>query len=322
VFWVFWQWISIKGKAIMKLVTYLAVTGGARLGVVMNDMVYDLSGLAQAVGSQLPSSMLEFLALGETGTKTARDVLSRVAAAGTWPGMVLGSVRLLAPIPRPPKILALAGNFQEHIKEAGHQAVNKQRITPRLFMKPTTSVIGPDEPILLPSTSDTIDWELELLVVIGRRGKDIAVEQAMRYVAGYAIFNDVSARTLKIADGRDLRDGDWFFDWLLGKWLDSFSAMGPYLVTGDDIPDPLNLKMRLYVNDQLKQDGNTGQMIFDIAETIAFASQYMTLEPGDVIATGTPSGVGHSTNTFLKAGDVVRGEIEGLGVLVNSVVSS
>jgi 2-keto-4-pentenoate hydratase/2-oxohepta-3-ene-1,7-dioic acid hydratase in catechol pathway len=303
----------------MKLVTYLASAGSARLGVVTGQMVHDLAGLAQGFGLQLPSAMLEFLRLGDNGLALAREVMARANASGAWPGTPLSDVRLLAPIPRPPKLLALAGNYQEHIKEAGQAAVIKSRITPRLFMKPATSVAGPGQPILLPNVSSTIDWELEMLIVIGTGGKDIPAAEALAHVAGYSIFNDISSRTLHIAQGRDLRDGDGWFDWLLGKWQDSSGPMGPYLVTRDEVAAPNNLRLRLWVNDQLKQDANTGQMIFGVAETIAFASQYMTLEAGDVIATGTPSGVGATTGNYLKAGDVVRGEIEGLGVLINPV---
>lgn len=302
----------------MKLVTYLAPASAPRLGAVVDGRVYDLAGIAQAGGEHLPATMLEFLALGETGVERARRLLAR-AAAERYPSSAEGDVQLLAPIPRPPKVLALAGNYQEHIREAGRPAVNKARITPRMFIKPSTTVTGPNQPVRLPRVSQAIDWELELGVVVGRAGRYIKVADAMDYVAGYCIFNDVSARSLNIAANRDPRDGDWFFDWLAGKWLDGFAPLGPYLVTKEDIPDVHNLSVRLYVNDALKQDGNTGQMIFDVPETVSFFSEFITLEPGDVIATGTPSGVGDASGTYLKAGDVMRGEIERLGVLVTPV---
>jgi 2-keto-4-pentenoate hydratase/2-oxohepta-3-ene-1,7-dioic acid hydratase in catechol pathway len=302
----------------MKLVTYLAPASAPRLGAVVEGRVYDLAAIAQANGEPLPSSMLDFLGLGATGLERARRLLARAVAEG-FPAVAEGDVRLLAPIVRPPKVLALAGNYQEHIQEAGRAPVNKARITPRMFVKPSTTVIGPDQPVRLPRVSQTIDWELELGVVIGRTGRYIKVAEALSYVAGYCICNDVSARTLNIGANRDPRDGDWFFDWLAGKWLDGFAPMGPYLVTPDDIPDVRNLAVRLYVNDVLRQDGNTGQMIFDVAETVSFFSEFITLEPGDVIATGTPSGVGDASGTYLKAGDVMRGEIERLGVLVTPV---
>ncbi len=304
----------------MKLVTYLAPASSPRLGAVANERVYDLAGIAQANGESLPSTMLEFLALGDAGMERARKLLAQASAA-KWPGMALSAVQLLAPIPRPPKVLALAGNYQEHIQEAGRPAVNKARITPRMFIKPSTTVVGPNQPVILPRVSQAIDWELELGVVVGRTARYIEAEEAMAYVAGYVIFNDVSARRLNIAANRDPREGDWFFDWLAGKWLDSFAPMGPYLVSQDDIPDVHNLYVRLYVNDELKQNGSTSQMIFDVGETVSFFSEFITLEPGDVIATGTPSGVGDASGTYLKAGDVMRGEIEGLGVLTNTVIS-
>jgi 2-keto-4-pentenoate hydratase/2-oxohepta-3-ene-1,7-dioic acid hydratase in catechol pathway len=302
----------------VKLVTYLAPAAAPRLGAVVNDLIYDVAGLAQACGASLPSTMLEFLALGEAGIERARALLARIPVAG-WPGIAQSAVQILAPIPRPPKVLALAGNFQEHIKEAGYAPVNKERITPRPFIKPSTCVIGPHQPVFLQRATQTTDWELELLIVVGRAGRYINVADAMNYVAGYTIFNDISARTLEIAKGRDERNGDWFFDWLLGKWLDTYGPMGPYLVTTDEIPDPHNLTMKLYVNGKLMQDGNTSQMIFNVPETIAFMSNFITLEPGDVIASGTPSGVGATTGTYLKAGDVMRGEIEKLGSLVTPV---
>lgn len=304
----------------MKLVTYIAAGGGPRLGVAQGDAIYDLSGLAAVFDIALPSNMLDFLALGDKGMAEAQYVLAQVARSGAWPHYSHADVRLLAPVPRPPKMLALAGNFQEHIKEGGGKAVDKSKITPRVFMKPSTSVIGSGQPVLLPRISQTIDWELEMAVVIGKRGRYIKVEEAMDYVAGYMVYNDVSARSLNIAKGRDARDGDGWFDWLNGKWLDSFGAMGPYLVTKDEIADVNNLAIRLYVNNELKQEGSTSQMIFNIAEMISFSSELMTMEPGDVIASGTPSGVGATTGTYLKAGDVMRGEIASLGVLINQVV--
>ena len=171
--------------------------------------------------------------------------------------------------------------------------------------------------------ADEIDRDgdafVDSLAILSLVDAFVTTDTALAHVAGYSIFSDISSRTLHIAQGRDVRDGDGWFDWLLGKWQDSSGPMGPYLVTRDEVPQPNNLRLQLWVNDQLKQNANTGQVIFDVAETIAFASQFMTLEAGDVIATGTPSGVGATTGTYLKSGDIVRGEIEGLGVLVNPV---
>ena len=213
----------------------------------------------------------------------------------------------------------LIRKYQEHIKEGGGKAVDKTRITPRVFIKPITTLCGDGDPILLPEVSHWVDYELELAIIIGKTGSGIAVADALNHVAGYAVYNDISSRKLTIAEGRDKRDGDGWFDWLNGKWQDNSGPMGPYLVTADEVPNGDNLWMKLWVNNELKQNSDTSKMIFNVAETIAFASRLMTLQPGDIIATGTPSGVGATTNTYLKSGDVVRCEIEGLGVLDNTV---
>jgi len=160
-----------------------------------------------------------------------------------------------------------------------------------------------------------VDWELELAVVIGRRCRNLPVEQALAAVAGYTIINDISARTIDY--GNERNDYAWreYFDWLMGKWPDSFAPLGPYLVTDDDVPDPQQLDMRLTLDGELRQHASTRDMIFGVAEIIAFASRFMTLEPGDLIATGTPSGVGDATGTYLRPGNVMEASITGLGTL-------
>ena len=304
----------------MKLVTYWKTEHPPRLGAVVNDYVFDLAAMSAALTEipALPSDILEFLAIGEVGLSIAQTALDR-ALALNWPGIPLTEVILLAPVPRPAKILCLAGNYQAHIQEGGGKAVNKTQVTPRVFVKPVTTIIGHGQPIRLPQFSQTIDYELELAVIIGRLGHNLSISQVTGHIAGYTIFNDISARSLTIAEGRQPRNGDSFFDWLNGKWFDTFGPMGPYLVTKDEVPDPQNLSMRLWVNDELRQDGNTNQMIFNVAETISFISKLVTLEPGDVIATGTPAGVGATTNAYLQAGDRIVGEIEDLGRLQNWV---
>lgn len=316
----------------MKLVSFTQLDGKPRPGAIIEDdsgtRVCDLATASyhfratQAQGGfVLPADMVRFLETGEHGLNLARKVLAWVAGSGiaTAP---LASVRLVAPIPRPPKLLALAGNYQEHIVEGGGTAVDKTKVVPMLFMKPSTTLLGPGQPLVLPGcVSEKVDWELEIAVVIGRRAKYVSAETALEHVAGYTILNDISSRTLEITRGRaESRPRDLFFDWLNGKWQDGFGLMGPYLVTRDEIPDPQNLRLRLSVNGETRQDGSSAHMIFTIAETIAWASKLFTLEPGDVIATGTPSGVGSATNTFLKAGDTLRAEVDGLGTLVNPVV--
>ena len=280
----------------MKLVTF-SHAGETYLGSVADGLVHQID---------FDGDMIAFLASGAEARPAGR----------AFPE---AEVRLLAPIPRPGKVLALAGNYQEHIQEGGGQRVDKSRVTPRVFMKPSSCVIGPGDAVKLPRVSEQVDWELELAVVIGRTAKHVSPSEARRVIAGYGVFNDISSRSLTIGASRDPRPMDDFFDWLNGKWQDTFGPFGPWLVTADEIPDPNSLAVRLWVNDVLRQNGSTAQMIFNVDEIVAFASDLMTLEPGDIIATGTPSGVGHASNTFLKPGDVVRGEIEGLGTLVNTV---
>ncbi|CND74139.1 Hypothetical fumarylacetoacetate hydrolase family [Mycobacterium tuberculosis] len=252
------------------------------------------------------------------------DLSALVGALGAVPSgetaHALDEVTLLAPLLRPGKVLAVAANYQEHVTETGGDALDKSRISPRLFIKPGTSVSGPGQDIALPSVSPSIDWEAELVAVIGRGGKDIPVEDALGHVGAYTIGNDVSARKMDYGHDRDTGDSAVaFFDWLNGKWLDGFAALGPYLVTADEVPDPQKLEVTLEVNGRVRQHGDTGQMIFSVAELVAFASRLMTLEPGDVLYTGTPSGVGMASGEFLSAGDEMTVRVTGLGSLVNRV---
>ncbi|MCW5880005.1 MAG: fumarylacetoacetate hydrolase family protein [Anaerolineae bacterium] len=281
----------------MQLATFI-VDGRSQVGMLEGERLVSVG---------FDGSMVEFIAAGLPVQRGGR-VYS------------LSQARLAAPIPRPGKLLALAGNFQDHIVEGGGQRVDKTSITPRVFMKPSTTIVGPGDPIRLPRVSDTVDYELEMAIVIGKLARHVAVHQALDYVAGYVIVNDISSRSLNIGTHREARPMDDFFDWLNGKWQDSFAPMGPYILTADQVADPDDLWMKLWVNGELRQNSNTRHMIFNTAELVSFASDLMTLEPGDVIATGTPSGVGATTSTYLKAGDVVRCEVQGLGVLENPVV--
>lgn len=283
----------------MQLVTFVN-DGRPQVGVLEGE---------QVVGAGFDGSMVDFIAAG----------MPVQAGGRVYP---LGQVRLAAPIPRPGKLLALAGNFQDHIVEGGGQRVDKTKITPRVFMKPSTTIVGPGDPIRLPCVSETVDYELEMAIVIGKTARHAPVGLALDHIAGYVIVNDVSSRSLTIGAYREARPMDDFFDWLNGKWQDGFAPMGPYILTADEVADPDALWMKLWVNGELRQDSSTRYMIFNTAELVSFASDLMTLEPGDVIATGTPSGVGATTSTYLKAGDIVRCEIQGLGVLENPVVAS
>jgi 2,4-diketo-3-deoxy-L-fuconate hydrolase len=230
-------------------------------------------------------------------------------------------VKLLVPIPRPPKILLLAGNYAAHVIERGGTAVERAETFPYVFMKPpTTTLTHPGDPIRIPKVSpDHIDYESELGVVIGRRCRDVEEADALDYVAGYTIVNDITDRKFAPNPGRKPRERDKFFDWLHGTWHDTFCPVGPCLLSAAGAPDPQAFPVRLKVNDETKQDGSTGQMIFPVAAVIAFISRFVTLEPGDLISTGTPSGVGSTTGVYLKPGDVVAASIEGIGELANPV---
>jgi len=194
--------------------------------------------------------------------------------------------------------------------------------TPRIFMKPpANTVCGPGAPIIVSQGAQFIDWEAEMGVIIGKPGKHIPRERGLEHVGGITIVNDVSERELKIWERPEDREWDKFFDWLNGKWCDSFAPMGPCAVPLSDLGDIDGRSLKLWVNGELKQDANTGQMIFKAQDIIEYASSIFTLHTGDVIATGTPSGVGHAQGVRLKPGDVVRIELEGVGVLENPVVA-
>lgn len=230
---------------------------------------------------------------------------------------------LLVPIPRPNKIFLLAGNYADHIREGGGIASERAETFPYVFMKPaSTTLTDPGKPIRIPAVSPgAIDWELELAVVIGRRTKGVTESKALESVAGYTIVNDISNRKFRPNAGRTARPKDSFFDWLHGKWHDSFCPCGPCVVSADAIDDPQKLAMQLRLNGEIKQNASTALQIFPVAAVIEFISSFVTLEPGDMISTGTPAGVGSTTGTFLKAGDVMHGSIASIGTLTTPVAA-
>jgi 2-keto-4-pentenoate hydratase/2-oxohepta-3-ene-1,7-dioic acid hydratase in catechol pathway len=235
----------------------------------------------------------------------------------------IDDVQLLVPIARPPKILLLAGNYAAHVVERGGTAAEREETFPYVFMKPpSTTLTHPGDPIVIPQVSpDHVDWECELGVVIGRSCRDVTEAEALDYVAGYTIVNDISDRKFTPNPKRKPRERDKFFDWMHGKWHDTFCPVGPCIASAEAIPDPQALALRLTVNGQTKQDASTAQMVFPVAAVIAFLSSFLTLEPGDILSTGTPSGVGSSTGTYLKPGNVVEAHIAGIGTLRNPVVA-
>lgn len=208
-------------------------------------------------------------------------------------------------VPHPGKIICVGLNYARHAAESGAAPPE----TPVLFSKFSNSIAAPDEPVPLPAAAQEYDYEVELVAVIGRRARDVAVEQALEYVFGYCTGNDISARDLQMRTSQ----------WLLGKTLDKFMPIGPYLVTADEVGDPQNLRLQCWLNGELRQDSSTSDMIFSVAEIVSYASRYMTLEPGDIISTGTPEGVilGMTPKVWMKPGDEVEVEVEKLGRLAN-----
>lgn len=282
----------------MRIARFHVGDGPARLGRVDGDRVTDLSGVP-GVGTSLRAILPELPRL--------KDAV--LAADG--PSLALDEVVLEAPVDDPQKYLGIGMNYKEHAEEA-RQAGIPVPTSQLWFNKQVSCIVGPYDPIEKPSISDELDYEIELGVVIGQRCKHVPVEEARSVIAGYLVTNDVSVR-----------------DWLqkrsptftLGKSFDTHGPMGPWLTTDDEIADPLDLRMRLTVNGEVRQDWSTNDMIYDVYEQIAYLTQVMTLMPGDILATGTPSGIGAPTGRFLKVGDVVRAEIEGLGAIENRVVA-
>ena len=288
----------------MRLITF-AHAGQDRLGALAShggaERVYDLNQLEP----RLPADMVAFLAGGPEALTLARDA---VAAAGANQGLDPAAVQIKAPLPRPGKIICIGQNYLAHAQESNAGAPPY----PIIFAKFANSVIGPGETIVVPPAITQPDYEGELAVVIGRQGRNIPEANALDYVAGYMPLHDVSARDWQMRTSQ----------WVIGKTPDTFCPMGPAIVTADEIPDVQNLALRTIIGGEVLQEGHTSLMIFSVAHLIADMSQVMTLEPGDIIATGTPSGVGfgRKPREGLKPGDVVRVTVEGLGVLENKMV--
>ena len=287
----------------MKLAQYVS-EGKPKVGIVEGDLVYDAgeSSIDQVLSKGLLNSIRE----------RARSIMT----AGE--GVPLDSVLLLSPIRYPEKIFCVAENYRSHVRESDSKAAAK----PYLFTKFRNSIIGPNDPIVIPRISQKVDWEAELAVVIGKEGKHISEDLAMGYVAGYCISNDVSFRDLQFPEGWPKVLSRLGQNWVLGKGLDGALPLGPWLVTADEIPDPHNLGISLSLNWQVKQNSNTGDMIFSVASLISYISAGITLRPGDIISTGTPQGVAAFTDQrYLKTGDVVEARIDRIGSLRNPVVA-
>ncbi len=306
-----------------RLLSYVKESAAPRAGLLVEDQtVLDVERVLKALGGEVgglcPTSVLSILEnwdkvsprLGE-GARRNKEVCSGFAQP-------LAEIRLAAPILYPPNIYCAAANYVDHLKEMKDGSLpEKSQGQPFFFTKLTRqTVIGPDEPVKIPYPEARVDWEAEIGVVIGRRCRKVSVSEAMKYVAGYIILNDLSDRA------RNFRK-DWFckFDWLGGKSFDTSAPMGPWITPKEFIRDPHDLSIQLWVSDELMQDASSRDMYFTIPEQIEYLSELFTLLPGDVIATGTPPGVGHARGVYLKPGDAVSITIEGLGSIRNPVVA-
>jgi 2,4-didehydro-3-deoxy-L-rhamnonate hydrolase len=297
--------------------------GSDQAGFYSEQGVVPLAPAAAAAGVDLPQTddLLEFLPGGSSRDKVLKLQSGLAEADKQKLSVPLKDVKLLVPVPRPSKLLLLAGNYSKHIEEGGGKAVERQTTFPYVFMKPPlTTLTHPGDAVRIPAVSpDYIDWELELGVIIGRECKGVSEADALKFVAGYTVVNDISDRKFKPNGQRVERDKDDFFDWMHGKWHDTFCPMGPCVLPADEQADPQQLKLTLRVNGEVEQDGSTAEMVFPVAAVIEFISSFVTLVPGDVISTGTTAGVGAAKNKYLKPGDVLEAEIGNIGVLRNPV---
>ncbi len=292
----------------MRLVSYES-EGSWRAGILVDDRVLDAQAAARDARAGLDvaawAANRTLIQAGEDERAAVEGAIPELEAAA----MPLAELHLGPPIPDPDKILCMGLNYRDHAEESGLELPS----VPLFFAKFRNSLIGPRDPVVLPAASTQVDYEAELAVVIGRRGRNVAVEEALSYVAGAMALNDVSARDRQLEVSQ----------WTMGKAIDTFAPCGPALVLLDQLPDLQSLGIRARVNGETLQDANTSLMVFGVAEAVAFLSRVMTLEPGDIIATGTPAGVGMARDpqVWLKDGDLVEIEIDEIGTLRNPVHS-
>jgi len=299
----------------MKLLTYITSDKEQRAAFVHNNKAVDLADFGEVANFPLPSTILELIDMGSEVVAEINALLEDVSEAELDEiSYDLNDIQITAPIPKPRKnIIGIGLNYTEHVAESARtlDTTGKLPQKPIIFSKPPTTVTGPGTNILLnPRLTQQLDWEVELAVVIGKKGKYVPKDQALDHVFGYTIVNDISARDCR-------REGQW----IVSKGQDTFAPMGPYLVTKDEIENPHNLNLSLKLNGIEKQNSNTALMLFNINDLVEDLSTVFTLEPGDIIATGTPAGVGagRSPQEWMKDGDVVECYVEHIGTLVNTV---
>jgi acylpyruvate hydrolase len=277
-------------------------------GVLSQQAVLSLPALAERFEKEVPRNLKDFIIQGEKALETTEDLVEKAGGSDVAAVSVpLSEVMLLAPIAFPPKILCLGLNYFDHAAETNSAVPDE----PIIFMKPHTAITGPNQKIIKPQFVKKLDYEGELCIVMGKTAKNVSVAEAKKHVFGYTVFNDVSARDFQFKD----------VQWTRGKSFDTFAPTGPCITTENQLKNTGDLAIRTWVNGDLRQNGTTRNMVFNVSQIVHHLSRVMTLEPCDIIATGTPAGVGHAMKPpqYLKSGDVVRIEIEGIGILENAV---
>jgi len=299
----------------MKLLTYKTQESEARLGFLHNEKIVDMEDFGEIVNFPLPSTMLELIDMGIEVIPEINDFLADLDQESLEEiSYSFEEAVILAPIPKPRKnIIGIGLNYTEHVAESARNldTTGKLPQKPIIFSKPPTAVVGTNENILLnKKLTQQLDWEVELAVIIGKKGKYVSKENAMDYVFGYTVINDISARDCR-------REGQW----IVSKGQDTFAPMGPYIITKDEIENPHNLNLSLKLNGVEKQNSNTKFLLFNINDLIEDLSTVFTIEPGDIIATGTPAGVGagRTPQEWMWDGDIVEATVEGIGTIVNTV---
>jgi 2-keto-4-pentenoate hydratase/2-oxohepta-3-ene-1,7-dioic acid hydratase in catechol pathway len=293
----------------LKLVRYRD-TEGEDYGTLMNNRIVCLPKLAKRLNKEFPKRLEDFIDLGTKGVEETEKTIEKAKESDIeHASLSVNEISLLAPIAFPPKIVCLGLNYRDHAAEQSAAIPDE----PIIFIKPHTTIIGPNENIVKPSFVRQLDYEAELAIVIGRKAKNISVSEAKSHIFGYTIMNDISARDIQFKDKQ----------WTRGKSFDTFAPTGPCITTINQLEDTSDLSIRTWVNKELRQNSTTKNMVFNIYEIVHHLSLIMTLEPCDIIATGTPAGVGFAMKPqpkFLQAGDIVRIEVEKIGILENTVV--
>jgi len=307
-----------------RLLSYATEKGSPRAGLLVKDRVFDLEAALMEVsgkdaalhGNSVLSALKAWDLVRAEIDKAVSAILSGSEYNLKLIGQALGEVQLLAPVLYPGVLYCAGANYRDHVIEMTGREPPENYREPFFFLKTAAgSIIGPDQEIRLPPFSSKVDWEAEIAMVIGRTAKNVPVDRAMDHVAGFTIMNDLSARDLTKRD-----DVPFLFDWIGQKCFDTSAPMGPWITPTDAIANPGDLTIRLWVNNELQQDSNSSQQIFKFQDQIAYLSRHVTLNPGDVITTGTPAGCGMASGVFLKPGDQIKIAVEGLGELCNPVI--